>query len=201
LSKATFNVTIMKPVTYLLLVFTLFVLITSSCKKYNGSSLPPATQTGANTFGCLINGKVFTPGGGDGLSGGNLGAIFEYAYITPGIRNPTGFVFAVSGVDERNSCNVTSIGFGFDSVIIPEQNSYILQTRKAGSGGGQYVYGTCSGVSEEFMTSDLVTGQLYITRFDETNQIASGTFWFNVLGNNGDTIKITDGRFDVHFTE
>jgi hypothetical protein len=115
-----------------------FILMTSSCKKNNGSSLPPATQTGAHTFGCLINGQVFTPGGGDGLGGGNLTAIFEYAYITPGITNPTGFVFAVNATDERNPNDITSIGFGFDSVIILPQTSYILQTRKAGQGGGQY---------------------------------------------------------------
>ena len=26
--------------------------------------LPPATQTGANTFGCLLNGSAFLPGNG-----------------------------------------------------------------------------------------------------------------------------------------
>lgn len=31
------------------------------CSKDNlQEQLPPATQTGANTFGCLFNGKVFT---------------------------------------------------------------------------------------------------------------------------------------------
>jgi hypothetical protein len=31
-------------------------------------TLPPATQTGANTFGCLINGKVFQARGGGGMT-------------------------------------------------------------------------------------------------------------------------------------
>ena len=32
------------------------------------ASLPPATQTGANTFGCLVNGQVWTPKGNNGSS-------------------------------------------------------------------------------------------------------------------------------------
>jgi len=48
----------------LLLVLTL-TLTLSSCTKNNpfrgNDQLPPETQTGANTVGCLINGKVFIP--------------------------------------------------------------------------------------------------------------------------------------------
>ncbi|MFD2786908.1 hypothetical protein [Hymenobacter rubripertinctus] len=50
----------------------------SQCKKKDPdplSQLPPATQTGANTFGCLIDGKAWTPKGRVGL-GDNL--YFEY---------------------------------------------------------------------------------------------------------------------------
>src|SRR6185503_9360933 len=47
----------------------LSVLLTGNCKKDNIdelSKLPPATQSGANTFGCLINGSAFIPNGYDG---------------------------------------------------------------------------------------------------------------------------------------
>jgi len=33
--------------------------------------LPPATQTGANTFGCLLNGEAWTPSGNNGYGTGN----------------------------------------------------------------------------------------------------------------------------------
>jgi hypothetical protein len=186
-----------------LVAFASFVLPVSSCKKNNttsSNSLPPATETGANTFGCLINGQAFTPGGGDGLEGGNLDAINQYAYYTPGITNPTGYVFAVNAVNERSSTNITSIGFRFDSVTMQQGMTYTFQQIKAGQGGAQYSYLSPT-VDNTFNTSSLVTGQLSLTRFDLTAQIASGTFWFNVLDNNGDTIKITNGRFDVTFTQ
>src|SRR5450759_808967 len=51
----------------LILFIPLFVLfIQSSCKKNN---LPPETATGANTFGCKVNGVIYTPSGGDASIG------------------------------------------------------------------------------------------------------------------------------------
>ena len=48
-------------------VILLSTLLGASCKKTNTPSptdqLPPTTQTGANTFGCLVNGKVWIPKG------------------------------------------------------------------------------------------------------------------------------------------
>jgi|ERR1035437_998974 hypothetical protein len=51
----------------LILFIPLFVLfIQSSCKKDN---LAPETATGANTFGCKVNGQTYTPSGGDASIG------------------------------------------------------------------------------------------------------------------------------------
>ncbi|NCU05171.1 MAG: hypothetical protein GXC73_14420, partial [Chitinophagaceae bacterium] len=51
------------------LLFSFTVLLTaSSCKKQNaGPQLPPETQTGANTLGFKIDGKVYTASGKSGL--------------------------------------------------------------------------------------------------------------------------------------
>ena len=51
-----------------------------------------------------------------------------------------------------------------------------------------------------FDTNEDVTGELNLKKFDLVNQIASGTFWFNAVNDKGDTVKVTDGRFDVRFT-
>ncbi|TXT34444.1 MAG: hypothetical protein FD136_331 [Chitinophagaceae bacterium] len=50
-----------------LIIAVSFVLLSSSCRKNKPvnpiDQLPPETQTGANTFGCLVDGGVFKPGG------------------------------------------------------------------------------------------------------------------------------------------
>jgi hypothetical protein len=43
----------------------------TQCKKADldpASQLPPATQTGAGTFGCLLNGQPWTPSGNNSYS-------------------------------------------------------------------------------------------------------------------------------------
>lgn len=179
-------------------VLTTLILTTSSCKK-NGSNatLPAITQTGANTFGCLINGNVFVPAGNN-YSGPNLHATYQFEYVSPDSTRPTGFVFALSGTDKSNTCNITSIGIEFDSVFLGV-GQYILKAPKIGGGFGYYLNNSCNGPSIDSTTSDLLTGQLNITRFDMTNQIVSGTFSFDVKDNNGNIMHITQGRFDTHF--
>lgn len=51
-------------------LYLALVLLTqcSECKndptpRDPADQLPPATQTGANTFGCLVNGQPYTPSG------------------------------------------------------------------------------------------------------------------------------------------
>jgi hypothetical protein len=65
----------------LLLLITSFILLSSSCQKEKlknpTDELPPETQTGANTFGCLVNGQVFKPGGAQ-LSGGSLQCNYQF---------------------------------------------------------------------------------------------------------------------------
>ncbi len=43
-------------------------------------------------------------------------------------------------------------------------------------------------------------GILYFNKVDESAQIISGTFWFDAINSFGDTIKISEGRFDVKYT-
>jgi hypothetical protein len=46
-------------------------LLSTGCQKADSDpvgQLPPATQTGANTFGCLVNGQSYTPSGNNGTA-------------------------------------------------------------------------------------------------------------------------------------
>lgn len=53
---------------YIIMAGCFTILIAASCKKNKPpktelEKLPPITQNGANTFGCLLNGVAYTPGG------------------------------------------------------------------------------------------------------------------------------------------
>jgi hypothetical protein len=41
---------------------------------------------------------------------------------------------------------------------------------------------------------------LTIIHLDTINQVVSGTFQFKAVSKIGDTVKITNGRFDVHYS-
>lgn len=67
----------MKKYTTFLIVLLATTLLAASCKKDKAQDdrtelekLPPITQTGANTFGCLVNGKAWLPNGRKPQNGG-----------------------------------------------------------------------------------------------------------------------------------
>jgi len=52
-----------------LIFLSIFFISIAGCKKHKSNpidQLPPATQTGANTLGFLLNGEPWTPKGWDG---------------------------------------------------------------------------------------------------------------------------------------
>ncbi|MBS1580175.1 MAG: hypothetical protein JST29_11090 [Bacteroidetes bacterium] len=173
---------------YSLLIITIFAISCSSCKKSTPdpvSQLPPETQTGANTFGCLINGVAFKP---KGSLFGPPSLQCAYQYLNGG------YYFQLGASDDLHSISV-----GTDSLKIKENTTYqLLSFNNAGVASGQYNYygGT---IIPPVHTNPLYPGSLSITKYDSINQIVSGTFWFNVVYNN-DTVRITNGRFDMHYT-
>jgi len=175
-------------VTALLPVFLGSLLLAASHCKKNKDQLPSATQSGANTFGCLIDGKAWIPtghGAGSGIeptSGGFFG--------TPdGKRNI--YIKAYSPSDDIHIFlkQVYTVGTYYlnknnigrpDFLIYPE--SYGGYFRDDGS---------------YFVTDSLNTGVVRITYADTTSGIVSGTFQFTAKNpQTGPLKKITDGRFD-----
>ena len=185
-----------------LLIILTFVLLTGShCKKNKPvdpiTQLPPETQTGANTFGCLINGQVFKPGGAQ-LSGGSLQC--TYQFLGSGLNG--GFHFRLVGVND-NSSNRRSIGIFTDSLEVSQGGTYNLRIAHVKSGAyGLYSFSTTQPLSrDDYETTDISTGVLNIKKLDLVNQIMSGTFWFDAVNLNGQKVEIREGRFDVRYTQ
>jgi hypothetical protein len=165
------------------------LLLGASCRKTKApepeDQLPPATQTGANTFGCLVNGKVYIPRGSDGTSKPNLRKNYEIFNSKPQLTVITYRVF--------NSQFDGEIGFGIDSIFTV--GNYLSTSTRNKTGIGGPFFNNC-GISG-FDTTTYRNGIYTITKLDLTNGIISGTFNCTIKPNNCDTIKITDGRFDL----
>ncbi len=184
----------MKPVIVLLFI----IASVTACKKHTVtpvnqlSLLPPATQTGARTFGCLINGQAFVPGNQSILEGPDLQCDYEYV--------GGGYYFEVKCSNRYSDGSYKLLGVETDSLTI-STGQYLKLTGSptAGFAGGAYDIFSSSG-NFYYSTFPTLTGLLTITKLDSIKQIVSGTFYFNVLNNVGDTVKITNGRFDMPYT-
>jgi hypothetical protein len=171
-------------------------LVLFSCKKHvvapvtQLSLLPPATQTGANTFGCLAQGIALTPKNGPSVPGGlDLQCSYSSNYLS--IR---------AAADPGNGW-LTQITIVTNTMPVSEGGSYALQDIAAGKGFGIDDQSYDNGISGmTYETRKPSTGVLAITKLDPVKHIVSGTFHFNAVDDFADTIKITDGRFDLLYT-
>jgi hypothetical protein len=181
---------------YAVLMLLFLVFTNFSCKKLKEEpTLPPATQTGENKMGCLIDGEVWEPWGfpaGYPLYAGNT-SYHDGRWI-------------ISGDKKRPEWGNVNIHICKDAVT------------KGGSGFNFfYDEGACSvamysnangGIS--YFTKPGGYGEVIITRLDTSERIISGTFYFDAYEveytEEGSKftdrkVEIRDGRFDIKFKE
>ena len=160
----------------LLTTFTLSCCINDDDKPQNPiDQLPPATQTGANTFGCLINGEPFVVSNTSNQTAIYQGGVLQ---IGGGIDN--------SIMDKRISINISApinLNTPYDLTLFPNNLAIFVNNGE----GCYYDY------------DHTTSGTLTITKFDQTNFIISGTFNFSTQTNECENINITNGRFDLQY--
>ena len=165
-----------------------------SCNKDDNPTnpidqLPPATRTGAQTIGCLVNGVPFTDKGFMNNFYQNIGG--EYFLAINWFRN--------------TSQGYKSGQIAISRIQIEEGQTYILNkssyTDRDYTGAGATFVSTISEIYGQYETNTNYSGQIHFTRFDTVNFIMSGTFELqakDILTEK--TIRITNGRFDLKFT-
>jgi len=170
----------------LITLLPLYLLAINACSNDDKpenpvDALPPITQTGENTFACLINGKPF-------FSSSDRRASYTFA--------DGAYTFGVSGsrYDEIGLRTVSVQGIDVEQL---SEGVYKLQSEKSGNFSG--LYGIDGGLLLDVGTTDEDPGLLTITRFDLDEFIVSGTFEFTVEDDEGNVYEITDGRFDLKF--
>ena len=173
--------------------FSLFLLLMplswASCDKplfsikKDPPSLPPITTTGENTFGCLVNGEFWLKNT-QFLHGGITG---EYH---------SGYdIFQIHGHRFREGDLQASISF---SAYLTEEGEHELHHATYWDSDS-----TCIGsiVREGFeLLLEGASNKVNILNLDQKEFIVSGTFEFTlVYPECGDTIRVTDGRFDYDY--
>ncbi|SHF02301.1 hypothetical protein SAMN05444278_1183 [Psychroflexus salarius] len=148
--------------------------------------LPPATQTGEQTFGCLINGEAFVP---PSFGSNAPGAFYQFV--------DGAYTLSIYG-SNSGGLNLKSINIGCIDAPIIEETSYELTSYGSSNYFGRYNIG--GGITFSGTTTTEIPGTLTITNFDPDNFIISGTFEFTVLDDDGSEIHITNGRFDMNYT-
>ncbi len=149
--------------------------------------LPPATQTGAGTFGCLVDGEVWIP------RVPFFTVTYYHQYINLSERNDsiTGgitcyLVDVDKEIDNRMSMSFGKIKLNTGKFCESDSVGICAEFRKT---NGQRFQSTSSNSDENCIE---------ITHVDTSKNIISGTFNFIIHGQYGKVV-ISDGRFDVKY--
>ncbi|MFT4062755.1 MAG: hypothetical protein QM642_10420 [Edaphocola sp.] len=172
------------------------LLLLASCRKHKAEAptdpltlLPAYTETGAGTFGCLIDGEAFVPK----KHWASLEVSLQCYYQ---IVNYTEIYFSLSA---KNAYLDKYLGINIDYKYLIKNKTY-----KLGSFTNDSSYATLgiySGETIYFTRSTNYVGEMSIGYLDTINQIVSGTFWFDAVDtSSGKGIHVTNGRFDLHYT-
>jgi hypothetical protein len=194
----------------ILLVILSFLIF--SCSKTENTTpetppdqLPAITTTGANTAGCVINGKVIIPKNTVNSTSG---------FISYGLRTGAGINFhpPIIGDDYKffDIANLKDKGISYSIYIHLNDMTMGTGLYTVGQSNNQYfidgpnnpqiiVRETFDNVSGKTFISGANSGTINITKFEYTNGIYSGTFNCTLYNKDVPTeiIQVTDGRFDI----
>ena len=171
-----------------LLLYSALLLLTqcSTCKDNEHTprepKLPAETQTGVGMMGCRVNGKVFAA------------TKTTRVNATWGCK---GDCISISGQLE-DSEDSGALGLALNGVLTDDATFTLLDATQmppnANYGSAAFSYSAC-----DYDGRLIKNGQVTLTRFDEVARVASGRFAFVLYKPGCDTLRVTDGRFDVKF--
>jgi hypothetical protein len=167
------------------------------------AKLPPETQTGANTFGCIINNQIFYPRDGTG------------SLYVPGTK---GLIFSGDGPDYTwNEIEIKNAQDGKPCAIMIIHLQDLFQNQE-----GEYIWhpsnfqNSIDGLMQNYVYARIFdsasstwkyygsyenSGKVTITRFDLPNRIVSGNFSGKIRLYNGiEEIEVLNGRFDFKWS-
>ncbi|MBL7829252.1 MAG: hypothetical protein JNJ57_21635, partial [Saprospiraceae bacterium] len=168
-------------------------LMASNCRKPETpiDPLPPATQEGANTFGCYINGEPWV-------------AEIAWYILDPSLRNiDAAYDEPGVGLYDVYSFSLTTQkvdSFLHEYMILGMRPVYSAENFDLHQISYSNIEFSLDNPRRIFKIDSSLVQTLKITTLDTERNICAGTFSFTLTTKDkSDTIRITDGRFDVRY--
>ncbi len=192
----------MKVATPLFCALLLCVIFTS-CKKETkpqkpelAEQLPEATQTGAFTFGCLLDGEVWLPKH-------YSNSIINHPTVLGSIWNNLDKNLTIYAKRRGNQQTFPKEDIAVYNYVANYPDTLFLSNSVNGS-GATYEYQENDNDYVRYISEVGVNSWLLLTKLDSTThqyRVASGLFSADLVNENDekDTVKIRNGRFDVRF--
>jgi hypothetical protein len=173
----------------LLLLFYLNLVGCKGCKDSlhpDINQLPPITQNGANTFGAIVNGKVWVP------AGYYNGSFNQTVYYDP-INGQGALNVTCYRVTDTVSSDVIFLRLGLDSLANYKMpHTFVLKPN-----GNAWLGYSQNCLYDSIDSSTKSSGSVTVSNLDTTTGIVSGVFSGILIRAGCDTITISDGRFDL----
>ena len=166
--------------------------------------LPAATQTGANTAGCVVDGLPWVAN----FYNTSIG-VFTPRHVTASWDNISAgrphlsLYFLKDIADQAQVHHDTDIELELPGLTRP--GTFVLdQTATPRQGNRNPAYAAFTfhkpNPAQELLTGPDTPGRVVVTRFDTVARVVSGTFEFTARQASGGTaVRVTEGRFDCKF--
>ncbi|MFC2110318.1 DUF6252 family protein [Bacteroidota bacterium] len=190
----------MRTIKFNFVFIIVLLLVFSSCdyqdlKQELQYELPAITETGENTFGCVVDSEVLIP---------RKGVVGNHTFSRTPVEMPLSYTLSSSGIllieagnyEAGNNDGISLTIKGLEGLA---NNHYVLgQIReyKYLEDLG-YSYAAISKNNNIYFSTEK-SGSIRVTRFDE--EVLSGTFQFVAVNKDDETdiIEVYNGRFDIN---
>jgi len=169
----------------IILLFYFILLI--SC---DDDDLTKINDDGTGGISCLVDGELLRPSGG-GIYGNSRIRLDNHSDNTPFIL----ISFTNASEKYNGFANVFLIANNVDKNNLVGQK--FLLTHEDDNHSESYAVFRKNEFDNSYHTNSNYTGEITFTYFDDEKFIFSGTFWFDAINQDGEIVKVRDGRFDL----
>ena len=182
--KKYFNIALFVRTAILLLAITFLIACDKDEPTCQGiDCLPPATQTGAGTFGCLVNGVPYVD------NSGRFNCFYQFVNGE--------YYFGIGSSKEQAGLTQIIIGSNKSPILV---NNFIEFNENIDT--EFYAEINLKNISGDFVTTNQTDGFITFTKFTTNPNIVSATFEFKIKNpSTGVVYEITKGRLDAKFTQ